>query len=33
MVNSHINGYRNYTLEIHRALTCELIQRKLVEQS
>jgi asparagine synthase (glutamine-hydrolysing) len=33
MVNSHIKGYRNYTLEIHRALTSELIQRQLVEQS
>jgi asparagine synthase (glutamine-hydrolysing) len=33
MVNSHIKGYRNYTLEIHRALTSELTQRLLVEQS
>jgi asparagine synthase (glutamine-hydrolysing) len=32
MVNSHVNGSRNYTLEIHRALTSELIQRKLIEQ-
>lgn len=32
MVNSHISGRRNYTLEIHKALTCELIQRKLIEQ-
>jgi asparagine synthase (glutamine-hydrolysing) len=32
MVNSHIKGYRNYTLEIHRALTSELTQRQLVEQ-
>jgi asparagine synthase (glutamine-hydrolysing) len=32
MVNSHIKGSRNYTLEIHRALTIELIQRQLIEQ-
>lgn len=31
-VNSHIKGNRNYTLEIHRALTTELIQRHLIEQ-
>ena len=33
MVSSHTRGDRNYTLEIHRALTSELIQRQLVEQS
>ncbi|MGD0235398.1 MAG: hypothetical protein ABSC55_12795 [Syntrophorhabdales bacterium] len=33
MVNSHIKGNRNYTSEIHRILTTELIQRQLVEQS
>jgi len=32
IVNSHIKGYRNYTLEIHRVLTSEIIQRKLIEQ-
>ena len=32
MVNSHIKGNRNYTLEIHRALTIELTQRQLIEQ-
>lgn len=33
MVNSHTRGDKNYTLEIHRVLTSELIQRQLVEQS
>lgn len=32
IVNSHIKGYRNYTEEIHRVLTSELIQRHLIEQ-
>lgn len=32
MVNSHIKGYGNYTSEIHRLLTVELIQRQLIEQ-
>jgi asparagine synthase (glutamine-hydrolysing) len=32
MVNSHVKGSRNYTLEIHRVLTTELIQRQLIEQ-
>lgn len=31
MVNSHIRGYRNYTSDIHRILTAELIQRRLIE--
>ena len=31
IVNSHINGYRNYTADIHRILTSELIQRQLIE--
>jgi asparagine synthase (glutamine-hydrolysing) len=31
MVNAHISGKRNYTLEIHRVLTAELIQRTLME--
>jgi asparagine synthase (glutamine-hydrolysing) len=33
MVKDHINGCRNYTSEIHKILTLELIQRKLIEQS
>lgn len=32
MISSHIRGNRNYTLEIHWALTLELIQRQLIEQ-
>jgi asparagine synthase (glutamine-hydrolysing) len=32
MVNAHLKGTRNYTLEIHRALTIELIHRQLIEQ-
>jgi asparagine synthase (glutamine-hydrolysing) len=32
IVNSHIKGRRNYTLEIHRVLTSELTERQLVEQ-
>ncbi|MCC6544762.1 MAG: hypothetical protein IT392_09720 [Nitrospirae bacterium] len=32
MVRSHTEGKGNYTSEIHRILTCELIQRKLIEQ-
>jgi asparagine synthase (glutamine-hydrolysing) len=32
MVESHIKGNRNYTSEIHRILTCELIQRQLIER-
>lgn len=31
MVNSHIKGNRNYTSEIHRALTVELLQRQLID--
>jgi asparagine synthase (glutamine-hydrolysing) len=31
MVNSHIEGKRNYTPEIHRVLTAELLQRQLIE--
>ena len=33
MVEAHVKGNRNYTAEIHRMLTTELIQRQLVEQS
>ncbi|MGZ5133530.1 MAG: asparagine synthase-related protein [Flavitalea sp.] len=32
MLNAHTKGNRNYTLEIHRALTLELIQRQLIER-
>ena len=32
MVRAHINGTGNYTLEIHKLLTVELIQRQLIEQ-
>jgi asparagine synthase (glutamine-hydrolysing) len=32
MVNAHLRGTRNYTLEIHQALTIELIHRLLIEQ-
>jgi asparagine synthase (glutamine-hydrolysing) len=32
MVNSHIEGRQNWTLEIHRALTLELTQRQLIER-
>jgi asparagine synthase (glutamine-hydrolysing) len=31
MVTGHLGGYRNYTLEIHKVLTTELIQRQLLE--
>jgi asparagine synthase (glutamine-hydrolysing) len=31
MVKSHIEGKGNYTLEIHRVLTSELLQRQLIE--
>ena len=32
MVNAHVGGYRNYTTEIHKLLTCELIHRLFLEQ-
>jgi len=32
MVRGHVSGYRNYTNEIHRLLTFELMQRQLIEQ-
>ncbi len=32
MVNGHISGARNYTSEIHKVLSIELIQRQLVEK-
>jgi asparagine synthase (glutamine-hydrolysing) len=31
MVNRHIRGDRNYTLEIHSLLTLELLQRQLID--
>jgi asparagine synthase (glutamine-hydrolysing) len=31
IVRDHVTGRRNHTNEIHRLLTCELIQRQLVE--
>ena len=33
MVNSHVKGEKNYTMEIHKALTAELIQRVIVEEN
>jgi asparagine synthase (glutamine-hydrolysing) len=33
MVNDHTSGRANYTQEIHRTLTCELIQRQLIEMN
>ncbi len=32
MVKKHLAGTRNYTSEMHRILTTEIIQRKLIEQ-
>ena len=32
MVNGHLAGTRNYTSDIHRILSTELIQRQLIEQ-
>ena len=31
MLKAHITGQRNYTFEIHKILTLEFIQRKLIE--
>ncbi len=33
IVNGHLNGTRNHTIEIHRFLTLELIQRKLIDRN
>lgn len=33
VVRGHIGGYRNYTMEIHRLLSIELMQRQLIEQN
>jgi asparagine synthase (glutamine-hydrolysing) len=32
MINRHLAGARNYTSDIHRVLSTELIQRQLIEQ-
>lgn len=32
IVDGHVRGDRNYTVEIHKALTSELVQRQLIEQ-
>jgi asparagine synthase (glutamine-hydrolysing) len=33
MIRGHVGGFRNYTNEIHRLLTIELMQRQLIEQN
>jgi hypothetical protein len=33
MVRGHVGGYCNYTIEIHKLLTIELMQRQLIEQN
>jgi asparagine synthase (glutamine-hydrolysing) len=33
LVHGHVGGYRNYTLEIHKLLAIELVQRQLIEQN
>ena len=33
MVRGHVGGYGNYTMEIHKLLTIELMQRQLIEQN
>jgi asparagine synthase (glutamine-hydrolysing) len=33
MVRGHIGGYRNYTMEINRLLSIELMQRQLLDQN
>ncbi|HMP83273.1 MAG TPA: hypothetical protein PKA41_11285, partial [Verrucomicrobiota bacterium] len=32
MVNDHISGRRNFTSELHQALSIELIHRQLIER-
>jgi asparagine synthase (glutamine-hydrolysing) len=32
MVNTHVNGRQNWTREIHRVLSLELLQRQLIER-
>ena len=31
MLKAHINGHRNYAFEIHKILTLEFIQKKLID--
>jgi asparagine synthase (glutamine-hydrolysing) len=33
IVRGHTSGYRNHTLELHRLLTIELVQRQLIDQN
>lgn len=33
IVQGHLRGNRNYTTEIHKVLTCEFIQRQLIERN
>jgi asparagine synthase (glutamine-hydrolysing) len=33
MVKGHLGGYRNYTTEIHKLLTCELIHRLFLDRN
>jgi asparagine synthase (glutamine-hydrolysing) len=33
LVNSHVNGLRNYTMEIHKLLSLQLLHRSLLERS
>ncbi len=33
LVRGHVGGYRNYTVELHKLLTIELMQRQLIEQN
>jgi len=33
IVTEHVKGTRNYTREIHRILTTELLERRLIEQN
>ena len=33
MIRGHVGGYRNYTVEIHKLLIIELMQRQLIERN
>jgi len=33
MVRDHVSGTRNYTTELHQMLSCELMQRQLIEKN
>jgi asparagine synthase (glutamine-hydrolysing) len=33
MVDAHVKGYGNYTVEIHKLLAIELVQRQLIDQN